>query len=79
MVKLDFILQFEDFALQNARRLLLRYQHCFCTFNDDIQGTAAVALAGIMTALRITKTKLTDSTVLILGAGSVSIANQWIW
>jgi malate dehydrogenase (oxaloacetate-decarboxylating)(NADP+) len=62
--------QFEDWAGVDAVRLLARYRDRVCCFNDDMQGTAAVALAGILGALRISRKKLSEQTFLFLGAGS---------
>jgi malate dehydrogenase (oxaloacetate-decarboxylating)(NADP+) len=64
--------QWEDFANFNAVPLLARYKDKLCTYNDDIQGTAAVALAGIFGALRISGQKLTDQRFLFLGGGSAA-------
>jgi malate dehydrogenase (oxaloacetate-decarboxylating)(NADP+) len=63
-------IQWEDFANINAVPILARYRDRTCTYNDDIQGTAGIALAGIYAALRITKQKLSDQRFLFLGGGS---------
>ena len=69
----NVLLQWEDFAKDNASRLLERYRDRLCTFNDDIQGTGAVTLAGLLAASEMTGRKISGQQVVILGAGSSAI------
>jgi malate dehydrogenase (oxaloacetate-decarboxylating) len=64
------LLHWEDFAIGNANRLLARYRDTLCTFNDDIQGTAAIAVGTLLCAINVTGVPLTEQRVAVLGAGS---------
>jgi malate dehydrogenase (oxaloacetate-decarboxylating) len=67
------LLQWEDFSKQNAARLLERYRNRLCTFNDDIQGTGAVTVAGLLAAMKVLGSTLSEQRIVILGAGSSAI------
>jgi malate dehydrogenase (oxaloacetate-decarboxylating) len=67
------LLQWEDFARNNATRLLERYRDRLCTFNDDIQGTAVVTTGTLLSAVNVTGVPLTEQRVAVLGAGSAGI------
>jgi malate dehydrogenase (oxaloacetate-decarboxylating)(NADP+) len=68
----DALIQFEDFLTPNAYALLKEYRDRVLCFNDDIQGTAAVALAGVYSSTRITDLRFKDLTIMFLGAGSAA-------
>lgn len=76
----NVLLQFEDFAQQHAYPLLERYKNQLCTFNDDIQGTAAVVVAAILAASRVAGVPLNEQRIALFGAGSAGcgIAEQLV-
>ena len=67
------MLHWEDFGSTNARRILTRYADQVCTFNDDMQGTAATVMAAVFSALRAAGTRLRDQTIVIYGAGTAGL------
>jgi malate dehydrogenase (oxaloacetate-decarboxylating) len=67
------MLHWEDFGTANARRILMKYADTCCTFNDDMQGTAAVVLAAALCAVRAAGTRMRDQRVVIHGAGTAGI------
>src|SRR5271156_1456882 len=67
------LLQWEDFASNNAARLLARYRNRLCTFNDDIQGTAAIATATLISAINVTGVPLEKQRIVVFGFGSAGL------
>ena len=76
----NVLLQWEDFAKPHALPLLMKYRESLCSFNDDIQGTAAVALSAVYSAVKLSKSSLKEQSFAVLGGGSagLGICNQII-
>lgn len=72
------LLQWEDFAQHNANTILNRYHNELCTFNDDIQGTAAVAAGALLAAVNVTGMRLRDHRIAVLGAGSAGCGISYL-
>jgi malate dehydrogenase (oxaloacetate-decarboxylating) len=74
----DALLHFEDFGADNARRILLKYRDRYRIFNDDMQGTGAIVMAGLFSALKVTGTRWRDQRVVVFGGGTagIGIADQ---
>ncbi|MEK7017142.1 MULTISPECIES: oxaloacetate-decarboxylating malate dehydrogenase [Bacillus] len=72
------LLHWEDFSSRNARKILDKYRHDVCTFNDDIQGTGAVSLAAVLSAVKASGVPLNEHRVVVFGAGTagIGIADQ---
>ncbi|KAG9049298.1 NAD-dependent malic enzyme, mitochondrial [Tulasnella sp. UAMH 9824] len=71
------LIHFEDFGVDNARRILEKYRSQHAIFNDDIQGTGAVTLSALMSAVGVTKSKLSDQRIVVYGAGSAGLGIIW--
>ncbi|MGO8948369.1 MAG: NAD-dependent malic enzyme [Ktedonobacterales bacterium] len=69
------LLHWEDFGVSNGRRILQKYRDQVCTFNDDVQGTGAITLGAIFSALKVTGLPLREQRVVIFGSGSAGIGN----
>ena len=70
------LLQWEDFAPGNGRRILEKYRDRICTFNDDMQGTGAITLAAVVSAMRVCGSPLRNQRVVIFGAGTAGAWNR---
>jgi malate dehydrogenase (oxaloacetate-decarboxylating) len=71
----NVLLHWEDFGPNNGRRILEKYRSQVCTFNDDVQGTGAITLAAILSAMRVTGQALREQRVVIFGSGTAGIGN----